>query len=250
MIYFTHDIDWLSPSHPYSIIKAVTHADKWIGLKQISNKNLFLREIEVLLSTDIKHQINPVWLIGAPKSGSFTRYGLRYHIGDTNYMKCLSLLLEAGVETGLHSINSGSFTEQVTTLSSLLQKPVRYHRSHFLKFSTNELTENLIKHQVKVDFSFGHARSITLPELPVSADQGIRFIPTVLFDNIFFFEQPADIFSMLKKVLAQSAKLKQDISILFHPENFVLKPALHQHYAEVIRICKNEGDIFNPRVEA
>lgn len=250
MIHITHDIDWLSPAHPYSIVKALTHGDKWIKFRQISDRDIFIREIERLLAFDETNGVKAIWLVGAPSSGTFSRFGLRYHIRHKNYHTCLSLLKKAGVETGLHSINTESFSGQIQNLSAQMQKPVKYHRSHYLKFSITELTEQLRTHKVLADYSLGHARQVGIPELASRQDHTPRFIPTVLFDNIFFFEKPETVFNQFLQAIQEAKKRQLDISILFHPENFVIRPELYRYYSEIIHICKNEDQLFDPTLHS
>lgn len=148
------------------------------------------------------------------------------------------MLLEAGCEIGLHSVNTESFARQANALCELTKKPIHYHRSHYLKFDENTLFKNLQQQNIKTDFSLGNARKVDLPaQMPVIT-YGINCVPTLLFDNAFFFNEPKQVLHLFRQKLKDSATQKQDVAVLFHPENFAVNPALWDYYEEVISIVE------------
>ncbi len=148
------------------------------------------------------------------------------------------MLLEAGCEIGLHSVNTESFARQTIALSELTRQPIHYHRSHYLKFDENSLFKNLQQQHIKTDFSLGNARKIDLPSQMPVITYGINCVPTLLFDNAFFFNDPKDVLHQFKQKINEANMLKQDVAILFHPENFAVNPALWDYYEEVISIVE------------
>ncbi|MES2691520.1 MAG: hypothetical protein V4658_14015 [Bacteroidota bacterium] len=238
MLFITHDIDWISPLHPYSLAKVFTHGKKWIGLSKVIQPDIFIRHIEKLVSFNQSHQVNAIWLSGAPQKHSFQKFGLRYTADCPSYKTALNMLLEAGCEIGLHSVNTESFARQTIALSELTRQPIHYHRSHYLKFDENSLFKNLQQQHIKTDFSLGNARKIDLPSQMPVITYGINCVPTLLFDNAFFFNDPKDVLHQFKQKINEANMLKQDVAILFHPENFAVNPALWDYYEEVISIVE------------
>lgn len=234
MIFITHDIDWISPLHPFSIAKSFTHGDKWLKLNKVFQHDIFIKHIDKLIRFNEQHHVYAIWLTGAPQRHSFQKFGLRYTADCPTYSKVINKLKEADCEIGLHSVNTELFSHQFNALSNLTQRPVKYHRSHFLKYDEKLLYTNLHQHGIKTDFSLGNARKIEIPTNIPHITYGANCVPTVLFDNAFFFNEPATVFTRFKQVLVEAQAAGMDIAILFHPENFAVKPELWDYYEEVI----------------
>jgi hypothetical protein len=237
LIYITHDIDWLNPLHPYSVIKTFTHGKKWIQPSLLFNPKLFLQGVERLLLFNQNQHTNSIWLIGANNQHTFYRKGLRYHSTDSAYVSAISLLKTAEVEIGLHSVSSAPIVEQCNRLSNILDKQIKYHRSHYLNFNPDTLYQELQHAGIKIDFSKGTSRAITLPQ-QIQNTTNVSAVPTILFDNVFFFQSPDEVFNQLKKTLLEAQKQQRDVAILFHPENFIINPKLWEYYEEVLNLVR------------
>lgn len=237
MIYITHDIDWLNPLHPYSVIKTFTHGKKWIKTSQLLNQNIFIEGIERLLQFNHYHQTKSIWLIGATNTHTFQRKGLRYHFDDLKVHQTLSLLKESKVEIGLHSVSSEPIVEQCNRLTNVSGKHINYHRSHYLNFNPKTLYPQLQQAGITNDFSTGASRDILLPQQTKNIE-GVTLTPTILFDNIFFFQTPEKVFEQFKQTLLEAQAQQRDVAVLFHPENFMINPALWECYEEVLRMVR------------
>lgn len=239
MIYITHDIDWVSPLHPYSVVKAFTHGKKWLGLHKIIQPNIFVNHINKLIRFNSDHHISPVWLTGAPLKHTYQKFGLRYTADCSVYKKIIRNLNESGAEIGLHSVNSESLLSQVNALIALTGKPLKYHRSHYLKYDENTLFRGLQYQGIKTDFSLGNARKVGMPAHVPFMTYGVNCVPTVLFDNVFFYHDAEDVFGQFRTTLNEALQSNKDIAVLFHPENFAVNPALWDYYAEILSIVKS-----------
>jgi len=242
LLYLTHDIDWLSPFHPYAWIKCLTHGRKWIKPLQLMHPKIFLDSIESVCKQNAQENINPVWLIGAASGHALSRYGLRYTIHSTNYPLLIQLLKKWNCTIGLHSITNENLNTQAIQLRSITGQNISYHRSHFLKQYTG-LENDLAHAHIEIDFSFGKARQVHLTNSHSNAE--VKFVPTLLFDNAFFFNKSEEVFSTFATELRKAIDTNKDIAICFHPENFLILPALSEYYQEIIRISKNEGAVFH-----
>jgi hypothetical protein len=239
LIYITHDIDWVSPLHPYSVVKAFTHGKKWLGLHKIVQPNIFVNHIEKLIRFNNDHDIYPVWLTGAPLKHSYQKFGLRYTADCSVYKKIIHILNESDAEIGLHSVNSESLPSQVNALIALTGKPLNYHRSHYLKYDENTLFRSLQYQGIKTDFSLGNARKVGMPAQVPFVTYGVNCVPTVLFDNAFFFYPAEDVFRQFRQSLTEASQAGKDMAVLFHPENFAVNPALWEYYKETLAIVKS-----------
>lgn len=226
--------------HPLAWIKPLTHGNKWLRFSQLRNRSVFLESIQQLLKINDIHQTNSTWLIGASSQHTFHRKGLRYKATDTEHHQALASLKDAGVTVGLHSVSTEPIITQADRLSSLLAKPIHHHRSHFLQFNPDTLYTELQQAGIHTDYSSGVAREVQLSN-PITPIQGVRSIPTVLFDNSFFFHPPEMVFEQFKQVLKTAQQRGQDVAILFHPENFLIQPALWEHYQEVLHLIKSNS---------
>lgn len=244
LIYITHDIDWVSPLHPLSVAKTFTHGSKWLGLNKVIRPHIFTEHIHRLSKFNREHDVKPIWLTGAPLKHTFQKFGLRYTADCSTYRKMLFKLNEEDAEIGLHSVSTEPIAAQVHTLTSLTGKPVKYHRSHYLKYDENSLYRNLQHQGIKTDFSLGHARTVGLPPQTPVITYGTNCVPTILFDNAFFFASVETVLAQFRETLADCIKNNRDAAILFHPENFAVKPALWEYYGEIIRILHSDKPVL------
>ncbi len=201
------------------------------------NPQLFLQGIERLLQFNQNQKADAIWLIGATDQHTFYRKGLRYRSKDSAYVSTISLLESAKVEIGLHSVSSAPIVEQSNCLSDVINRPIKYHRSHYLNYNPDTLYNELQHAGIKVDFSLGTSRAITLPSQSQNTTS-VSAIPTILFDNIFFFESPNLVFDKFKETLLEAQSQQRDVAILFHPENFIINPKLWEYYEEVLRLVR------------
>ena len=237
MIYVTHDIDWISPLHPFSIAKAFTHGNKWLSLDKIAQPGIFVKNIYKLIEFNQANHINAIWLVGAPMLNSYQKKGLRYTFSCKSYRSVVKTLVNQHVKIGLHSVSSEDISKQFQALQSLVPSPIKFHRSHYLKFDTNKLFPRLHQHRIDIDFSLEHTKLIELPEQP-PISYGVNCVPTILFDNYFFFKDADTAFKQFETTLQLAKTKHQDVAILFHPENFAVNPKLWQYYKEVLQIAK------------
>ena len=204
--------------------------------------NIFIDSIESVCKQNAQENINPVWLIGAASGNALSRYGLRYTTHSANYPSLIHLLKKWNCAIGLHSITHENLNTQAIQLKSFTGQNVSYHRSHFLKQHT-ELETELAQAHIKIDFSFGKAREVHLADC--NSNAAVKFVPTLLFDNAFFFNEPEQVFSTFSTELRKAITSNKDLAICFHPENLLILPALREYYQEILRISKNEGAVFH-----
>lgn len=220
------------------MVKAMVYGKKWIKPNQLLNPNLFEEQMEKLHQTNTTLKLDAIWLIGATQTSTFKKFGLRYNIHSKSYKRTIQFLQQQQVKIGLHSVALEPVSKQCNTLSQLIHQPISYHRSHYLKFTPENLFPALQRNHITIDFSLGHARKVFIPEQPMIT-HGISCVPTVLFDNSFFFDSPQNIYHQFTQVCEQAATHNTPIALLFHPENFAVNPQLWDHYHRVVDIGRS-----------
>lgn len=240
MIYITHDIDWLTPWHPLALLKRITHGKRWLGWHNGWNADAFLNSTEWLLQFHADQSFyQPIWLLGASALPSWTRYGLRYQYNTPRLKETIALLQSHHSIIGLHSVYGEHITSQVQRLNTLTGANITFHRSHFLRFNPNQLYHQLEEAGITTDFSQGAARSPEITPTYIETGSTVKSVPTILFDNAFFFHPAEHVFEQFKQQLA--ALNGKDAAILFHPENLVVNPSLRNHLQRTIAIIREQG---------
>ncbi len=255
-VYLTHDIDWIYPFHSYSILKTFFSNRKWLSVSQLFQSNIYLKNIEKLLAFEKEQNVKSVFNVGANNSTySLGRYDIRYTNNNFHFKKLLEILTVNQFEIGLHSDVNISINKQISLLAKVLERDIKYHRSHFYHFNPLTLWNELDGNGIKVDFSVGNAREVGFKNGMPRHYRAIDFVnkkvlnttivPTILSDNAFFFHDKFFVFNHFIESIKSAKQFGASVAILFHPENMIVKPELWEYYEEIIHICKSEGALFN-----
>lgn len=261
-IYFTHDIDWINPLHPYSLINYirslfVTHP--WLSGQQLFKKDIFLETIEKILAIEKQENIQSVFHIGATNGKQLNRFGIRYNQTDKHYGKLVALLNSYSQNIGLHSSYHADeqhfIHQEKIQLEQFTGKQVLAHRSHFLHSHPQTLYPQLAASGIRYEFGNGLARQVGLKNnfpgkyKPIDHHSGqvmdVTVVPLILVDNVFFVKPYHEVLQSFKDTLHLVKQYNGSACILFHPENMILKPQLWNYFEEIIHICKNEGALVN-----
>lgn len=262
-IYFTHDVDWLNPLHPYSLlnyIRSLFSSHQWLNTSELFKKDIFLNTIENVLTVEKEAGIHAVYHIGATNGKHFQRYGIRYNQSDPMYAELIALLKSYNQPIGLHSSYDADeqhmIEQEKLQLQTFTQKPVQAHRSHFLHSRPQSLYPQLAASGIQYEFGNGLARQVGLTNhfpgkyKPVDFNSGnvidVTVVPLILVDNVFFVKPYHEVLRSFKYTLHQLKEYNGSACILFHPENMLLKPQLWNYFEEIIHICKTEGALLNP----
>lgn len=240
MFLFTHDIDWLNPHHPVSIFKTVI-GKKWLSPAQLVKSDILLKNAEKLFDLEKRNDICALNLIGIQsRKNTYRRLGIRYS-NDSVYLKeFISLCKSYGQPLGLHVNHLESINYQCEHFEKLTGSKPLYIRSHyFMKMSHERLTE-LQRMGVKYDLSKG--ASYTIGILNTDKSNPLLNIPTVISDNHFVrMQNDNQVYTQFNECLLQLKQSPQDVSVLFHPENFIAYPRLTTLYEQLIDTIKKSG---------
>jgi hypothetical protein len=266
-IYLTHDIDWLNPQHPYSIIKFfrsfLVPGNKWYDFTTLVHKDSLLRNIEKLIRFEVRHNLSSAFFLGANnRLLSLGRYDIRYSIKDGLFTELIDLLKQYQIPVGLHSSYNASSKRLISCEKKRLEQYtdtlIHSHRSHFLNYDPDTLYSQLEVASIKYDFGAGAARAVRLTNhfpgkfKPIHAItnqiHNVTCIPLILMDNAFFFHKQKDVMNTVRQTLDLLQESKGSACILFHPENMLLKPELWDYYEEIIHLCKERNASISPKL--
>jgi hypothetical protein len=256
-IHITHDIDWINPLHPYSMlnyVRSLVSKHPWFTPKQLFNKQVLIENIAQLLQLEKELAVRSLFCIGANANSTFNRYAIRYKTSTLIYKPLLKLIKENNQSIGLHSgyqsVERKNIMVEKNSLEHFTNKPVLAHRSHYLQH--NELLyEQLDAAEITYDLGNGRIREVGLINgfpgkiKPINTKTGGVYncttIPLFLTDNVFFVKPYYEVLKEFKRTLQQLKNYRGSGCILFHPENMLLKPQLWNYFEEIIHICKQEG---------
>lgn len=258
-VYLTHDVDWLDPQHPYSWLKFtrqfIQPRKTWFDLRHMLQQDVLLRNIEQLLQFEQEQNLHSIFFIGATKD-AMGRQSVRYTVDDPLYAALIDALKKHKATIGLHSCNTAHdpYAMQQARLEKHAQQAVRYHRSHFLHYDVETLFAQLEQAGLLFDMSMGKAQQISFASGTCRAYRGIDLqrmqmskvteVPLLLMDNAFFWLPEQQVMDDFKRNLDHAMQHNGTFSILFHPENMLLKPRLWDLYEQVAGLCRNSGANF------
>jgi hypothetical protein len=262
-IHLTHDIDWLYPGHPYSVLKylrSLVSSSPWYDLRVMTKHDALLKNIERMMMLEADLQVSSIFFMGAGEGGTTGRYDIRYTVHNGLFKELVSLLRQYHHPAGLHSSYNADEQNRIAhekhTLEHYISMAVDHHRSHFLHYDPDTLYTQLDKAGFRYDLGLGKAR---VPGLagnfpgstrPVNKHTGevhrVTLVPLILMDNAFFHMSYHDVIKTFNHTLDQLERSGGSACILFHPENMLLKPELWDHYTNIIHLCKQHGALISP----
>lgn len=243
---FTHDIDWIDPWHPYALlngVRAVFFRHRWLSRSELLHRTVFIEQIDRVLAYEREQGIEPIVCIGAKRTHSYQRFGIRYTTRSAYYPLLVDTLKKHSVKIGLHSEQETPIQEQWQTLKQVTGVESQFHRSHFLQY--NRTTEQQLE-TTSLCYDLGNgSRQVTgfingLPgaiHLQFPSGNMLTRYPMVLMDNHFFDRPYHEVMGSFKNALLELKAFKGTACVLLHPENFVLKPVLWNYLDEIIHLC-------------
>lgn len=251
-VYFTHDIDWINPWHPYSLIKKILPFKKWLSVSQIFQRDIYIKNIEKLILMESDHHINSIFMLGANnKKYSLKRFDIRYTINDSLFLELIECLKRNGVLCGVHSQKDIDIENQIVSLERVYGKKISYHRRHYSIFDTLTMWSELANCGIEYDFSLARShytgfvsgihRHFKAIDFNLKTVRDIQVVPTILYDNAFLLYSKELVMDRFKRAVDKANLFGSHFAVLFHPENMLLHPVLWEYYEEVISYCKSSG---------
>lgn len=247
----THDIDWLDPWHPYSLLnsfRSLLSGHKWLSFTNILNRQRFADQIAQLTEFEKESGIRSVYLFSGNNS-SYRRFDIRYTLDATFTRQAIQQVIGSGHTIGLQTtardLAQHHLMDVRHQLESVTGARIRFHRSHYLTYNPQTL-DQVNNASLTYDLGFGNARkpgSISHYFGPFieNPNQSLIRIPMVITDNAFFVRDAASLLKEFREMIPIILRQKGLVNMNFHPENMLIQPALFQHFREIIHICEEEG---------
>jgi len=259
-VIITHDVDRTLLGEPFSFLKTVLNGlgamkRECYSLSSVLDPKAVLRSLEKLLQFEADHGIRSVFFV---MSGpySLARYGTRYDVRWSASRRAVRLIQEAGMQIGLHgsyyAAQKNRYGEEKKRLEDVLGREVALHRNHYLHIDPYRSWGQLEKAGFAYDFSVGFRRGIgfrvgaadRLPAFDLSErrTKALRLVPLIFMDGAVDWEKGEEaILERIKAVLQKAKAVAGTVSLLFHPEFFILKPQAWKVFVRIVDGCQELG---------
>ena len=258
-VFITHDVDWITGWEPVSIIKAcleTTHirSGQWLSVSRVLKPNLFENNIRRLLEYEINHHIGSFFFMLSGPHG-FGRYSSRYDCEYKKARRLMNLMLDAGMTVGLHGSfyarEYNSYAHERQRLEDAIGVPVSCHRNHYLRFDSLLMSSQLEHAGIGFDFSIGYQsrlgfRSGTaipyqLIDILNDRSSNVIEIPLLMMDTAVGVKNIEETISSLRSALTFVKELGGSVSLLFHPESFLIDDRYWELFEKSIALCVEMG---------
>ena len=264
----THDVDRTTGFEPTSILRSLLQVlrlrkDPWLPLGLSLSPGALEDNIHRLLEFESAHGIGAYYFM---MSGP---YGLRLHSSRSDVRWSVSrriaeAIRQAGMTIGLHGSyyarERNSYPDERARLEQVVRAPVTCHRNHYLRFDTTEVWSQLEAAGIQYDFSVGYAsrmgfRAGTARPYPTFAlahrrPSGVIAVPLLYMDAAHEDSNHAETFAQLRVALEQVKAVQGCVSVLFHPELFLVDKGLWPRFQEMIAVCRDLGADLSGRLPA
>jgi hypothetical protein len=265
-VIFTHDIDWITGIEPVSMVKAARHvlnknSEKWLSVSQALAPSVFEEGIKKILEVEKNFGISS-WFFFLSGPYGTGRYSSRYDSTWKSARKIISLVKESGCEVGLHgsyyAADYNSYKDEAKRLGEAAGINITAHRNHYLRFKPQSIAESLEQAGIRYDFSAGYNKGMGfragitsvyplynhLKDKPSS----VREVPLIFMERNSHLEDEEAALRGFSSLLQEVKKYNGCVSVLFHPENFVVENRWYEFYNRFIETALEAGADISGRL--
>ncbi|MDB4549196.1 hypothetical protein N9Z98_02955, partial [Akkermansiaceae bacterium] len=267
-VLITHDIDRTTPCEPYSLVNAVAsqygiRKGKWFATKEALDRNLIIRTIDKLIEFERAQGIRACYFMMSGPYG-LRRYSTRTNIRWRSAREVARLVGDGGMELGLHgsyaAMDNSSYDQERQRLEDVVERRVRWHRNHYLRFDPLRMAHQLEGARFEADFSYGYvgrmgfragtAQSYSLYNFVEERKSGVLEVPMLLMDTVLWGADRDRLLEGFRNHL-EWVKLKQGcVSLNFHPETFLFDDSAWGFFSNVVGICRDMGADMTGEISA
>lgn len=255
----THDLDRTTGFEPTALLNALLKAgglrrSACLGLRAAFSPGALLRNVARLLDVERAHGVGAIYFMMAGPYGwgrCATRTDIRWSVSR----QIAQLVRQAGMTVGLHgsfqASERGLHAEEKDRIEQVIQSPVRTHRSHYLRFDSLRLPAQLEAAGIQGDFSVGfsqrlgfrggYAGACRTYDLVQERPTAVVSVPLLFMDTLLLGRDPAEILPDLRKALEATREVNGCVSVLFHPELFLMDARFFTLFESVLRLCREWG---------
>jgi len=258
-VIITHDVDRTTACEFTSLASAVL---KLTGLRRahclprstVLSRLALARHVERILAFEQHQGVGACYFMMAGPYG-LGRHGTRTDIRWAVSREIAGLVRAAGMTVGLHgsfaAAETGSYGEEKDRLEQVVGVPVTAHRNHYLRFDPLRMVAQLETAGIAYDFGMGFTGRFGfragLGSLYRAFDWSrnqparLRLVPLLFMDNLLLASDIEVVFQSLVAALREVQAVGGCVSLLFHPESFLVEPRTWTFFERVIGWCHDQG---------
>jgi|GEM_PF-3185565 len=264
----THDVDRTTGFEPTSILRSLLQAwrlrkDPWLSLGLSLSPGALLDNIRRLLEFESAQGVGATYFMMSGPCG-LRRHSSRSDIRWSVSRKIAEEVRQAGMTVGLHGSyyarERNSYPDERARLEEAIRAPVTCHRNHYLRFGTTEVWSQLEAAGIRYDFSVGYAsrmgfragtaRPYPTFDLAHRRPSRVIAVPLLYMDAAHEDSNHAESFARFRVALEQVKAVQGCVSVLFHPELFLVDKGLWPMFQEMIALCRELGADLSGRLPA
>jgi hypothetical protein len=143
-------------------------------------------------------------------------------------------------------------------LEQVLGRSVVHHRNHYLRFDSTRICSQLEAAGIQYDFSVGFSQRLGFRagcahayrgfDVLQSRPSGLVFVPLLFMDGLLFLGDRAEVLRRLRSALEAAKQVSGCVSLLFHPELFLVEGGFSDFFEEVLSLCGELGADLSGRL--
>jgi hypothetical protein len=261
----THDVDRTNFLEPISLLKSILHRfgryPNWIPLSTAVSPKKWLQNAERLLEIERKHGVGAYYFAISGPYG-IRRWSSRCDSHWQSSRRLLRLITQAGMTVGLHGSfyarEEDTYRIEKERLEQVVGMPVTTHRNHYLRFGPlriwNQLEAAGIRHDFSVGFNYrlgfraGCAKAYRGFDFRRARESHVFSIPLLFMDAILFEGDRQEILCRLRLALEDAKRVGGCVSVLFHPEMFMIDPQFFRLFEDLLLTCRELGADLSGRL--
>jgi hypothetical protein len=264
-VFITHDVDRTTAVEPSSLLHTLMHTcrlrrDPWLPLRVTLSPGALVANIDRILQCEVANGIRAYYFMLAGPYG-LGRYSSRTSIRWPFAKQFVKLVQDAGMTVGLHGSyrarDCGSYGREKERVEQVTGRPVTAHRNHYLRFDPRQLARQMESAGITHEFSLGFAtrmgfRAGTATAHPLFDSVGCRTsavwsVPLLSMDNVLFQLGRERAMLELRGLLQEAKRAGGCVSLLFHPELFIMYEWAMDMFLEIIGVCRElDADLAGP----
>jgi len=258
-VIISHDVDWTTLLEPVIWLKLALRTLRMLrrecfSLGTVISPGVLVRNVESLLQYEVDQGIGAYYfMLSGPHS--FWRGGSRYDIHWPTARRMASLIQEAGMVLGLHGSYRASdrdrYALEKRRLEGVAGREVTCHRNHYLRFDPRRTWRQLEAAGFQYDFTVGYRRGLGFRagvgrvysafDLARERVCSLRLVPLLLMDSFAPLSDLRGLLCQLRRALLWVKQIGGCVSLLFHPELFLVTREYRTLFEESVSLCRDLG---------
>ncbi len=258
-VIITHDMDRTTPFEPFSILNSFGSASgirksPWWPIMTSLSPHAIIKTCERLLEYERSCGIGAYYFMMSGPFG-FGRFSTRTDIRWGLSRELVMQIQQAGMNIGLHGSygarDACTYKQEKDQLEEVIGHPILTHRNHYLRFDPEKIYSQLDTAGIAYDFSIGFGSKVGFRaglggiyrgfDFSKGHSSIVRSVPLLFMDSGFFAHDPEIYLHELRLSLLKVKKVSGCVSLLFHPEEFLIYPDGWAIFTRIINLCMELG---------